>query len=54
MGSNSQEVQQRARLQKERIEALLALARMGRKLLKALVTTAKIDAEALARVELSR
>ncbi len=54
MGSDSPDVQQRARLQKERIEALLALARMGRKLLKALVTTAKVDAEALARVELSR
>jgi hypothetical protein len=41
-------------LQKERIEALLGLAQMGRRLLKALLTTAKVDAEALARIELSR
>ena len=52
--SDSEETKRRARLQKQRIEALLALARMGRQLLKALLSTAKVDAEQLARIELSR
>jgi len=39
----------RAELQRERIAQLLELARLGRRLLDALVSTAKVDAEPLAR-----
>jgi HTH-type transcriptional regulator, glycine betaine synthesis regulator len=44
----------RAELQIERIKALLDLARLGRRLLEGLLSTAKLDAEALARFSLSR
>jgi len=43
------EIRGRAALQSERIAQLLELARLGRRLLDALVSTAKVDAEPLAR-----
>jgi DNA-binding transcriptional regulator GbsR (MarR family) len=43
------EVRARAELQHERITQLLELARLGRRLLDALVSTAKVDAEPLVR-----
>jgi DNA-binding transcriptional regulator GbsR (MarR family) len=52
--SKNPDLKQRAELQKARIEALLNLARLGRQLLDALLSTAKVDAEPLARVELDR
>jgi HTH-type transcriptional regulator, glycine betaine synthesis regulator len=42
-------VRARAELQRERIAQLLELAKLGRRLLDALVSTAKVDAEPLAR-----
>jgi len=45
---------QRAELQRSRITALLDLARLGKQLLDALLSTAKLDAEPLARIELNR
>ena len=45
---------QRAQLQIERIKALLDLARIGKKLLDGLLTTAKLDAEPLTRFMLRR
>jgi DNA-binding transcriptional regulator GbsR (MarR family) len=42
-------VRVRAELQRERIAQLLEFARLGRRLLDALVSTAKVDAEPLAR-----
>ena len=42
-------VRMRAELQHERISRLLELARLGRRLLDALVSTAKVDAEPLVR-----
>jgi DNA-binding transcriptional regulator GbsR (MarR family) len=52
----SPEVDERARaeLQRSRINALLSVARLGKQLLEALLTTARVDAEALTRVELRR
>jgi HTH-type transcriptional regulator, glycine betaine synthesis regulator len=47
--SNDPEMRSRADLQHERISQLLELARLGRKLLDALVSTAKVDAEPLVR-----
>ena len=44
----------RAELQHERITQLLELARLGKRLLDALVSTAKIDAEPLVRFFLGR
>jgi HTH-type transcriptional regulator, glycine betaine synthesis regulator len=44
----------RAELQRSRIAALLELARLGKQLLGALLTTAKLDAEPLSRIELTR
>jgi DNA-binding transcriptional regulator GbsR (MarR family) len=43
------EIRGRAELQSERIAQLLEFARLGRRLLDALVSTAKVDAEPLAR-----
>jgi DNA-binding transcriptional regulator GbsR (MarR family) len=43
------EIRARAELQVERIAQLLEFARLGRRLLDALVSTAKVDAEPLAR-----
>jgi DNA-binding transcriptional regulator GbsR (MarR family) len=43
------EARTRANLQHERISQLLELAKLGRRLLDALVSTAKVDAEPLAR-----
>jgi DNA-binding transcriptional regulator GbsR (MarR family) len=43
------EARSRAELQHERISQLLELARLGRRLLDALVSTAKVDAEPLVR-----
>ncbi|MEZ4223726.1 MAG: hypothetical protein R3B13_22450 [Polyangiaceae bacterium] len=54
LSSGSDEVKRRARLQQQRISALLGLARLGHKLLRTLLTTAKVDADQLSRVELSR
>ncbi len=48
------EERRRAELQRERIGALLALARLGHQLLQSLVTTAKVDAQPLVRVKLER
>jgi DNA-binding transcriptional regulator GbsR (MarR family) len=42
-------IRARAELQRERIAQLLELAKLGRRLLDALVSTAKVDAEPLAR-----
>jgi DNA-binding transcriptional regulator GbsR (MarR family) len=47
--SNDLEMRSRADLQHERISQLLELARLGRRLLDALVSTAKVDAEPLVR-----
>jgi HTH-type transcriptional regulator, glycine betaine synthesis regulator len=47
--SSDPEVRARADLQHERISQLLELARLGQKLLDALVSTAKVDAEPLVR-----
>jgi DNA-binding transcriptional regulator GbsR (MarR family) len=47
--SSDPEVRARAELQHERISQLLELARLGRRLLDALVSTAKVDAEPLVR-----
>jgi DNA-binding transcriptional regulator GbsR (MarR family) len=47
--SGDPEVRARADLQHERISQLLELARLGQKLLDALVSTAKVDAEPLVR-----
>jgi DNA-binding transcriptional regulator GbsR (MarR family) len=47
--SSDPAVRARAQLQHERISRLLELARLGRKLLDALVSTAKVDAEPLVR-----
>jgi DNA-binding transcriptional regulator GbsR (MarR family) len=41
---------QRAALQKERIEGLLEVARLGRSLLEALVSTGRVDATGLAKL----
>jgi len=47
--SSDPEMRSRAELQHERISQLLELARLGRRLLDALVSTAKVDAEPLVR-----
>lgn len=52
--SDDPKVRARAELQAERIGQLLELARLGKRLLDALVTTAKIDAEPLVRFLLQR
>jgi len=52
--SSDPKVRARAELQFERITNLLELARLGKRLLDALVTTAKIDAEPLVRFLLQR
>lgn len=52
--SPDEKIRARAELQAERIGNLLELARLGKKLLDALVTTAKIDAEPLVRFLLQR
>ncbi|HMJ12542.1 MAG TPA: hypothetical protein VK524_14055, partial [Polyangiaceae bacterium] len=44
----------RAELQRSRIQALLDLARLGKQLLNMLLATAKVDAEPLSRIELTR
>jgi DNA-binding transcriptional regulator GbsR (MarR family) len=44
----------RAELQRSRIQALLDLARLGKQLLSMLLSTAKVDAEPLSRIELTR
>lgn len=45
---------ERAELQRTRITALLGLTRLGKQLLDALLSTAKVDVEPLSRVELVR
>ncbi len=45
---------ERAELQRSRIVALLGLAKLGKQLLAALLSTAKLDAEPLSRIELTR
>lgn len=52
--SASEEERARADLQRSRINALLTLARLGKQLLDALLSTAKVDAEPLQRLELNR
>jgi len=52
--SSKAEERQRAELQRARIQALLDLARLGKQLLNALLSTAKVDAEPLAKVELAQ
>jgi DNA-binding transcriptional regulator GbsR (MarR family) len=52
--SVSAEERSRADLQRTRINALLTLARLGKQLLDALLSTAKVDAEPLQRLELNR
>ena len=52
--SLSAEDRARAELQRSRIDALLTLARLGKQLLDALLSTAKVDAEPLQRLELNR
>ncbi len=49
-----QEILARVELQKERIGKLLELSKLGKKLLDALLSTAKVDAEPLARFLLGR
>jgi HTH-type transcriptional regulator, glycine betaine synthesis regulator len=53
---NSREAAERARaaLQQTRINALLQVARLGRHLLDMLLSTAKLDAEPLSRIQLTR
>ena len=46
----SAETTERAALQRRRIEVLLEVARLGRGLLEALVTTGRVDASALAKL----
>jgi DNA-binding transcriptional regulator GbsR (MarR family) len=48
------EDRERALLQQTRIKALLDLARLGKQLLNMLLSTAKVDAEPLSRIELSK
>ncbi len=52
--SRDPKIRARAELQAERIGNLLELARLGKRLLDALVTTAKIDAEPLVRFLLQK
>ena len=54
LASSDPEERQRAELQKSRIAALLDLARLGKRLLDMLLSTAKVDAEPLSRIELTR
>jgi len=54
LDSSRPEERQRAELQRQRIQALLDLARLGKQLLDVLLSTAKVDAEPLAKVELAR
>jgi HTH-type transcriptional regulator, glycine betaine synthesis regulator len=49
-----QQISERVELQKERITQLLELARLGKRLLDALLSTAKVDAEPLVRFLLGR
>jgi DNA-binding transcriptional regulator GbsR (MarR family) len=51
--SDDPSIRKRAELQRTRIAALLGLAKLGKQLLDALLSTAKLDAEPLSRVELS-
>lgn len=53
-GKARTEALMRIELQRERIAALLELARLGKKLVEALVSTAKLDAEPLSRFLLGR
>ncbi len=53
-GSSDAKTRERATLQYARIEQLLELARLGQKLLVALLATAKLDAEPLVRFLLGR
>ncbi|HLV22412.1 MAG TPA: hypothetical protein VKZ49_16075 [Polyangiaceae bacterium] len=53
LSSSDPKERERAELQKGRIEALLQVARLGRQLLQMLLSTAKLDAEPLSRVELT-
>jgi DNA-binding transcriptional regulator GbsR (MarR family) len=53
LASSRADERQRAELQRARIQALLDLARLGKRLLDALLATAKVDAEPLSRVELA-
>ncbi len=50
--SDDEKVRERAKLQQTRIVALLGLAKLGKQLLDALLSTAKLDAEPLSRIEL--
>ncbi len=54
LASRDPEERRRAELQKTRIVALLELARLGKNLLDMLLSTAKVDAEPLSRIELTR
>src|SRR6185436_10257205 len=52
LGGHDPKERARAQLQTERIKALYELARLGKKLLDGLLSTAKLDAEPLARFTL--
>jgi DNA-binding transcriptional regulator GbsR (MarR family) len=54
LSSSEHEQRERAELQRARINALLSVARLGRQLLEALLTTARVDAAELAQIELKR
>jgi DNA-binding transcriptional regulator GbsR (MarR family) len=54
LDSNDPAERERAELQRSRITALLELARLGKRLLDMLLSTAKVDAEPLSRIELTR
>jgi HTH-type transcriptional regulator, glycine betaine synthesis regulator len=54
LSSPEPEERARARLQEVRINALVQVARLGRHLLDMLLSTAKLDAEPLSRIELTR
>lgn len=54
LASPDEAVRARAELQQGRIAALLGIARLGRQLLDALLATAKVDAEPLAKAALSK
>ncbi len=53
-GNGTPEEKRRADVQRERIKRLLDLAKLGRRLLEALLTEARVDATALARFLLGR
>lgn len=54
LSATDPEERRRAELQRSRIAALLELAKLGKQLLDMLLSTARVDAEPLSRIELTR